>query len=209
MIIDLNASDSDFVTRASSRAERTDRSEAPPRDLYPGAKWTPAYKENRAALRSHQNIVIHTVGRGGDGNIAVRHFQNKHTGIQTAVHFVILPGGNVVQMLDPTKRGTHAGGLNSTSIGIEHSAPGATGPDAEWWSGPLGQTQLESSAKLVKWLSEKYTIPIKRAAVSNSRPQDKGLVGHSDVDHRMGADRHHDPGVDFPWAQYIKMIEEA
>jgi hypothetical protein len=210
---DLNASDSNFVALASSRAKRADRSgepPPPPTDLYPGSTWTPAYQSRREPIKNHKHIVIHTVGRVGDGNIAVRHFQNAHDpGVQTSVHFVILPGGHVVQMLDPTKRGVHAGGLNRTSIGIEHSAPGDSGPDAAFWDGALGQKQLKSSAKLVKWLNEKYNIPIKHSAISNSRPQEKGVVGHSEIDRRTGDDRHHDPGVDFPWAQYIKMIEEA
>lgn len=211
------ASDSNFVSLVSNRETRVDQSgepTPPPTDLYPGSTWTPAYQQKDKAVR-HKNIVIHTVGGGGDGNKAVRHFQNRHSGIQTSVHFVILPGGNVVQMLDPTKRGTHTAGMNHKSIGIEHSAPGASGPDAAFWNSDLGQKQLKSSAKLVKWLKGKYNIPIRHAAISNSRPQEKGVVGHSEVDsrtdpaHSRHAERHHDPGSDFPWTQYIQMIKDA
>jgi len=186
-----------------------DRAAALSQDRYPGATWRAAAEDTKkGTIKSHENIVIHTVGGSGSGRKAINWFRYAGRKVPTATHFVIQKTGKVTQMHDLNTRVWHAGNLNSKSIGIEHGAPGAEGPPAAFWNSPEGNRLLESSAKLVSWLSDKYNIPKERATVVNSKAKSRGIVSHSEISGH-GKRAHKDPGDGFPWERYIQMVKDA
>ena len=89
----------------------------------------------------------------------------------------------------------HAGNwyVNMHSIGLEHEGFAATG--ADWYTESLYQ----SSAKLVRHLSQKYGVPLDRAHI----------IGHDQVPGILPAQRpgmHWDPGPYWDWEHYFDLL---
>ncbi|MFZ9395673.1 MAG: N-acetylmuramoyl-L-alanine amidase [Erythrobacter sp.] len=105
---------------------------------------------------------------------------------QVSAHYLITEEGEVVRLVDESKRAWHAGAsywrghkdVNSASIGIELDHPGhALGYR------PFAEEQIDALIPLLHRIMRQYDIP--RA----------NIVGHSDV----APARKTDPGELFPW----------
>lgn len=105
---------------------------------------------------------------------------------QVSAHYLITEDGEVIRLVDESKRAWHAGAsfwrghkdVNSASIGIELDHPGhALGYR------PFAEEQIDALIPLLHRIMRQYDIP--RANV----------VGHSDV----APARKTDPGELFPW----------
>ncbi len=103
--------------------------------------------------------------------------------------------GHVAQHLDAKDVGWHAGNwyVNMHSIGIEHEGFAAQG--ATWYTESL----YESSAALVKYLAQEYSVPLDRAHI----------IGHDQVPgvtppYVKGM--HWDPGPYWNWEHYMALL---
>jgi len=196
--LDVQAANGDPVVLSARSMPGLADVELLPPDTSGAAREVPAYgygAANRFVAASPANyssrpggisaidmVVIHTTEGSYDG--AISWFRNP--GAEVSAHYVLRKSdGEVTQMVSDHKRAWHAGGANNRSIGIEHEGSAA---NASTWTPPL----LESSARLSAWLSETYDIPIDRTH----------FVGHSEV-----AGGKVDPGVHFPWTEYIEMVK--
>ncbi len=103
--------------------------------------------------------------------------------------------GLVAQHIPTRDVGWHAGNwyVNMHSIGVEHEGFAATG--ATWYSEPL----YRNSAKLVKYLADRYDIPLDRAHI----------IGHDQVPGitpAYVAGMHWDPGPYWDWEHYFQLM---
>ena len=103
--------------------------------------------------------------------------------------------GHIAQHLDSKDVGWHAGNwyVNMHSIGLEHEGFAAQG--ANWFTESL----YESSAELVRYLSEKYDVPLDRAHI----------VGHDQVPGHIPSRipaMHWDPGPYWDWEHYFDLL---
>ena len=103
--------------------------------------------------------------------------------------------GLIAQHLEPKDVGWHAGNwyVNSHSIGLEHEGFAATG--AEWFSEPM----YRSSARLVRYLAQKYDIPLDMQHV----------FGHDQIPGVAPANvagMHWDPGPYWNWEHYFQLL---
>lgn len=103
--------------------------------------------------------------------------------------------GHIAQHLLPKDVGWHAGNwyVNSHSIGLEHEGYAAEG--APWFSEPMYRT----SARLVRYLCDKYAIPKDRAHI----------IGHDQVPGTTTPTipgMHWDPGPFWDWEHYFDLI---
>jgi N-acetyl-anhydromuramyl-L-alanine amidase AmpD len=103
--------------------------------------------------------------------------------------------GHVAQHLDAKDVGFHAGNwyVNTHSIGIEHEGFAADG--ATWYT----EAMYESSAKLVRYLANKYSVKLDRAHI----------LGHDQVPGIVPANvrgMHWDPGPYWDWEHYMSLI---
>ncbi len=137
-------------------------------------------------------IVIHDVE--GSYTSAVQHFQNPQAAAST--HYVIRSSdGHVAQMVENKHVAWHAGNwfVNGESIGIEHEGVAIEG--ATWYS----EAMYQSSARLVRYLADRYAIP-----------KDRGhIVGHDELpgplpQHQAGM--HWDPGPFWDWDHYMDLV---
>jgi len=103
--------------------------------------------------------------------------------------------GHVDQALDVRHVAWHAGNwwLNSHSIGIEQEGWASRG--GRWFT----ERMYRSTARLVRYLAERYDIPLDRGHI----------LGHDNVPADSGRGvkaMHHDPGPHWNWAHFMKLV---
>ncbi|WP_443971133.1 N-acetylmuramoyl-L-alanine amidase [Sphingobium sp. CR28] len=134
-------------------------------------------------------LVLHYTGMP-DAASAISWLANPES--KVSAHYVVTEDGQVVRMVDESKRAWHAGksywrgmtDINSASIGIEIVNPGH-----EWGYRPFPDSQLGALIPLVHDIKERYGIT-------------RGnVVGHSDV----APARKLDPGELFPWDKLARL----
>ncbi len=138
-------------------------------------------------------IVIHDTE--GSYQSAISHFQD--TSAYVSANYVIRSSdGAITQMVANHDVAWHAGDwwVNMHSIGIEHEGVAAAG--ASWYT----EAMYRSSAQLVRYLANKYHIPLDRAHI----------IGHDNVPglsdaHVVG--NHWDPGPYWDWNHYMDLVQ--
>jgi N-acetylmuramoyl-L-alanine amidase len=107
-------------------------------------------------------------------------------------HYVVAEDGQVLRLVDESKRAWHAGkshwrgvdDINSASVGIEIVNPGH-----EWGYRPYPEAQIDALIPLIAGILERHKIT-------------RGnVVGHSDI----APARKQDPGELFPWSRLAKL----
>ncbi|HTE57346.1 MAG TPA: peptidoglycan recognition family protein [Verrucomicrobiae bacterium] len=137
-------------------------------------------------------IVIHDTE--GSYQSAIDWFRDPASYV--AAHYVIRSSdGEVTQMVKNEDVAWHAGNwyVNMHSIGVEHEGIATEG--AAWYT----EAMYRSSAKLVRYLAEKYNVPLDR----------EHIVGHSQY-HAPTPERvagaHWDPGPFWDWNHYMELL---
>ncbi|WP_343804274.1 N-acetylmuramoyl-L-alanine amidase [Bacillus carboniphilus] len=136
-------------------------------------------------------IIIHDIE--GSAQSAINHFQNPS---YVSAHYILdSTTGKITQMVRNENAAWHAGNwyFNMHSIGLEHEGFAASG--ADWYS----EQMYRSSAKLVKYLAEKYDIPLDR----------QHILGHDEVPglspYRQSL-MHWDPGAYWNWSHFFNLL---
>ena len=134
-------------------------------------------------------IVLHYTGMQ-DAASAIERLTNAEAKVSS--HYLIAEDGQIVRMVDESKRAWHAGksywrgitDLNSASIGIEIVNPGH-----EFGYRPFPIAQIDALIPLMQQITLRYKIT-------------RGnVVGHSDI----APARKEDPGELFPWERLARL----
>ncbi|MCS0603854.1 N-acetylmuramoyl-L-alanine amidase [Streptomyces sp. LP11] len=137
------------------------------------------------------SIVIHDTESSYDA--AVNTFQKPGGG---SAHYVIRSADGAVTQMVPTKDISFQAGnysANMHSIGIEHEGYAAAG--GTWYT----QAEYETSADLVRYLAERFGIPLDRQHV----------LGHDNVPGPSSAlvsGMHWDPGPSWDWERFMRLL---
>ncbi|MET8244133.1 N-acetylmuramoyl-L-alanine amidase [Streptomyces sp. NPDC005202] len=171
------------TARAAARSQTVD---------YPPAEWQPASSSNctasnRPTAYSLDRVIIHVTQETYANTLAI--FQNPQK--KVSAHYVVRStDGHVAQCVRETDIAWHAGNwdYNTHSIGIEHEG---------WVDRPTYFTDAlyEQSARLTAAICSTYGIPKDRAHI----------IGHYEV---PGTD-HTDPGPNWDWVRYIRLVNFA
>ncbi|MGW0767606.1 N-acetylmuramoyl-L-alanine amidase [Streptomyces sp. NPDC002676] len=159
---------------------------------YPPAEWQPASTSDytassRPGSYAIDRVIIHVTQETYANTLDV--FQNPAK--QVSAHYVVRSAdGHVAQCVREADIAWHAGNwdYNTRSIGIEHEG---------WVDQPAYFTNAlyEQSAKLTAAICAKYGIPKDR----------EHIIGHYQV---PGTD-HTDPGPNWDWVRYIRLVNFA
>ncbi|MGW1214455.1 N-acetylmuramoyl-L-alanine amidase [Streptomyces sp. NPDC002499] len=159
---------------------------------YPGAEWQPASTSNytvsdRPASYAVNRVVIHVTQETYTDTIGI--FKNPQK--KVSAHYLVRSAdGHVAQCVREANVAWHAGNwsYNTHSIGIEHEG---------WVDKPAYFTDAlyEQSARLTAAICAKYGIVKDRAHI----------IGHYEV---PGTD-HTDPGPNWDWTRYIRLVNFA
>ncbi|MCX4913013.1 MULTISPECIES: N-acetylmuramoyl-L-alanine amidase [unclassified Streptomyces] len=159
---------------------------------YPGAEWTAATSSNYTASDRPNTydldyVIIHVTQATYADTLSI--FRNPAK--KVSAHYVVRSAdGHVAQCVREHNVAWHAGNwdYNTRSIGIEHEG---------WVDKPAYFTNAlyEESAKLTAAICDQYGIPKDRAHI----------LGHYQV---PGSD-HTDPGPNWDWTRYIRLVNFA
>lgn len=151
--------------------------------------WDPADRPNDLKIRY---IIIHDTE--GSYQSAIDWFLNPAS--YTSSHYVIRSSdGDITQMVRLKDVAWTAGNwyMNPHSINIEHEGFAAQGQ--VWYT----EAMYRSSAELVRWIAQKYNIPLDR----------QHILGHDDIP-RLNPARmigaHWDPGPYWDWEHYMELL---
>ncbi|WP_037854745.1 N-acetylmuramoyl-L-alanine amidase [Streptomyces sp. NRRL S-340] len=168
------------------------RATARPRPLaadYPPTDWQPASSSNytasdRPTSYSLDRVIIHVTQETYANTLAI--FQNPQK--KVSAHYLVRSAdGHIAQCVRESDIAWHAGNwdYNTHSIGIEHEG---------WVDRPAYFTDAlyEQSARLTSAICDRYGIPKDRTHI----------IGHYEV---PGTD-HTDPGPNWDWVRYLRMV---
>jgi len=155
-------------------------------------------------------IVIHTMEAPEKPTTAraVANWFAGPTAPQASAHYCV-DATDTIQCVADDVVAWGAPGANRVGIHIEHAGYASQG--AAGWADEYSQQMLIRSALLVADLSIRYGIPLERRTVAElADPMAKGLCGHVDITNaRNGGKGHTDPGPDFPWDEFLRMVADA
>jgi N-acetyl-anhydromuramyl-L-alanine amidase AmpD len=170
-------------TRATAQAAAVD---------YPPAEWVPATTSNYTASSRPTSypldyVIIHVTQENYSDTLSI--FQNPLK--KVSAHYLVRSAdGHVAQCVRERDIAWQAGNwdYNTRSIGIEHEG---------WVDQPAYFTNAlyEESAKLTAAICTRYSIPKDRAHI----------IGHYEV---PGTD-HTDPGPNWDWTRFIRLVNFA
>ncbi|WP_411076680.1 N-acetylmuramoyl-L-alanine amidase [Streptomyces sp. cmx-10-25] len=152
--------------------------------------YTPADRPNQGV--DIRQIVIHDTEGPYQGSLDAL---TNPKGGGSAHYLIRAQDGLVTQMLENKQLAWHAGNWthNMHAIGVEHE--GFAIKEGSWYTEP----QYRSSAELVKFLADKYGVPIDR----------EHIIGHDEValqtDDRL-ASLHWDAGPYWDWNYYMSLL---
>jgi N-acetyl-anhydromuramyl-L-alanine amidase AmpD len=159
---------------------------------YPSAEWQPATSSNYTASNRPtaypvDYVVIHVTQETYSSTLSI--FQNPKK--KVSAHYLVRSAdGHVAQCVREANVAWHAGNwdYNTRSVGIEHEG---------WVDQPAYFTDAlyEQSARLTAAICAKYGLPKDRDHV----------IGHYEV---PGTD-HTDPGPNWDWTRYIRLVNSA
>jgi hypothetical protein len=208
------------MARVRANAEKTYREAATQHGLrktagqpdYPLAHWAPAYPGHWYTSGYRRDfVVIHDME--GYYLSVISYFQQP--GTSASVHYDVnglqdspgdAPAGDITQQVEEQYWAWHAVCLNRYSFGIEHE--GFVSNPA-WWTPEM----YLASGKLVRYLCEKYAIPMDR----------NHIIGHNEylngawVNWALGqgypaefatCNSHTDPGVNWDWSFLMQLVTE-
>lgn len=119
-----------------------------------------------------------------------------------STQYVVDPG-EVVQCVKDTVV-AYGAPPNKGAIHIEQCDPQAG--KVTRWQDDNHQAMLHRAAALTAVLCHKYSIPIRKIDATDLKRGKKGICGHSDVSAAWHQTTHTDPGVGYPWEQFIKLV---
>ncbi len=162
---------------------------------YPGVPFQQACdytSSNRESTYNIDMVVIHTAQGSYSGTIS----WFKNCASNASAHYVVSKTGAITAMVRDEDVAWHAGHwtTNTRSIGIEHEGY-VTDPNA------YTDAMYSASARLTRWLADRYAIPIDRSHV----------IGHNEVPGCSsgsggGASCHTDPGPYWDWSRYMSLV---
>ncbi|GAA3020195.1 N-acetylmuramoyl-L-alanine amidase [Streptomyces fulvorobeus] len=159
---------------------------------YPQASWAPASPSNyteaeRPSSRPVDLVVLHVTQATFGDTVGI--FANPAK--KVSAHYVVRSAdGYITQCVREKDIGWHAGSweYNTRSIGIEHEG---------WVDQPayFTHTMYERSARLTAHVCERHGIPKDRAHI----------IGH----HQVPGSDHTDPGSNWDWERFMRLVNRV
>jgi hypothetical protein len=161
--------------------------------------------------------VIHTTeGHAGADAAEVGPVIDKNRTDGTSTHCFHDNDSSTQEVL--RKDTAHSAFFHGNTLGIQHENCGTATWTAAQWQGGYQQAMLRRCAAAVADDCRTYGLEPRRLSVAEVRrayygpsPYPKGICGHVDITAAFPEDggTHWDPGTNFPWIQFISMVQES
>lgn len=179
----------------------------PPTPVYLG----PAAHDSGPGNKPIRRVVIHcTVSpcQEGQARKTAAYFQDPDSG--GSAHYIVDPGEVVQSVLDDTIA-WHAP-PNQHSIGVELCDALVSlswdRRNPERWEDENHDRMLTRAARLVARLCLAYDVPVRHLTDEALVADQRGIVGHAQVSRAFHQSGHWDPGVTFPWVDFMARVDK-
>lgn len=176
---------------------------------YPDLKWVVPRSWSNTNRTSVQVVVIHDTegsSKASSAEDGAAYDQSRTDG--TSTHY-FHDNNSTVQCVR-TEDIAHTARTQGNRRGIHHEMCGrASFSKATWLDPSYGLAMLQRTAKQVARDCKKWKIPATKISSSQVASGVKGICGHADITRAFPADHgtHTDPGPNFPWPEFIKMVQ--
>ena len=166
-------------------------------------EFTPAhyYEQREVPCRA---VVLHTMeapeGTSTAENVA-RYFAG---GSVVASAHACVDEDSVVVCLPPSAVAFAAPGCNADGYQVEHAGYARQSP--EEWGDAASLSMLRLSAAHTRAIAQQLGIPLRHLSDAELANGESGFVGHDQVSRVYKKSDHTDPGVSFPWAYYMALV---
>jgi N-acetyl-anhydromuramyl-L-alanine amidase AmpD len=147
-------------------------------------------------------IGIHTMEApeaGGTAEAVANYFKT----IDASAHWCVDDNSRVRVVMDEDGAWTMPP-LNNTSLNVEMAGYASQSPGQ--WADAYSEETLDNVALCVAEWCHKYGIPIRHLTDDQIRAGNKGIAGHIDVNRVFHASDHTDPGLNFPWKEFLTKV---
>jgi N-acetyl-anhydromuramyl-L-alanine amidase AmpD len=158
------------------------------------------------AGRTVRVIVIHDMEAPETPHTAedvAKYFQ--HPDYPSSAH-VCVDSDSVVQCVMDSDVAYAAPGANADGIQIELAGYGNQTSDQ--WMDDYSKMLLRNGANVVAQYCLKYDIPVVHLTNTQLQGGAKGIVGHVQVSQVYKQSNHTDPGPNFPWLYFMKLVQQ-
>lgn len=177
---------------------------------YPDLPWVPPLWWQRAGRTSVQFIVIHATD-GSEGRTSAEDgaAYDARRSEKVSTHY-FHDSDSTVQCVR-TEDIAWAAYPHGNHLGIQHELCGLASQTAAQWEDPASLGTLHQAARQVARDCLKWGIPVRHITPSQMAAGVKGIGGHWDVTRAFPADGgdHTDPGPNFPWDLFLRMVQDA
>jgi len=97
----------------------------------------------------------------------------------------------------------------ANSDGLQMELAGYSSQKTSDWEDSYSKDELKLAAHLTAQWCRKYNIPVKKLTHSELAAGKKGIIGHRDATAVYHLSTHTDPGTNFPWGYFIKLVKAA
>lgn len=149
-------------------------------------------------------VVIHTaeVAEVGDSaeNVA-RFFANQQAGDDGSSAHYCTDNNSIVSCVDELDVAWAAPGANHNGVQIEIS--GRAAQSGAQWNDDFSEATLDRTARLAADICKRHSIPVRHLTNDQLRAGARGIIGHVQASQVFKRSTHTDPGVGFPWGEFI------
>lgn len=167
--------------------------------------FIPARNFHRGRLNPVRLICIHTAEfpeSAGAAKAVAEYFAGSNAP-QASAHFVV-DALTVVQCVLEGDTAWAAPGANTDGLHIEHAGFAAESPSE--WADTYSKAMLQRSAGLARSLAVAHGIPLVHLSNDQLAAGKAGFVGHVQVSEVYRKSDHTDPGKNFPWVNYMQLV---
>ncbi len=177
---------------------------------YPDLTWVTPRSYTKLDRNYVQFIVIHDTEGSSHAQSAEdgAAYDARRTDGTSAHYFV--DNTSIVQCVKTTDA-AHTALYNGNTKGIQYElCARASFSKSKWLSADYGLPMLKLAAKQVARDCIAWKIPARKITPAQMRNGEEGICGHVDVTYAYPEDGgdHTDPGPNFPWAEFIRMVQD-
>lgn len=152
-----------------------------------------------------KHIMIHTMESPEGGTTAedVSRWAAGPTAPRASWHYAT-DSNSIVGCVDEENVAWAAPGANHDGIQIEMA--GRAGQTAEQWRDAFSRAELTRTARLVADICKRRNIPARHGSDADLAADRRGVYGHVQATRVFKQSTHTDPGVNFPWADFMRDV---
>lgn len=177
-------------------------------DILPTIRFVQAVNYHVGRRRQLRCITIHTM-ETPEQSTRAEWCANWFGGLigtapQASAHYMI-DNDTIVQGVSDDDTAWTTPGVNADGLSVEHA--GYAGQTDSQWDDAFSVAQLDLSARLVAVKCVLYGIPPRHLTDAQLAAGESGIIGHDQATRVYKLSTHTDPGENFPWVDYIDLVQ--